>query len=342
MDKINKGDLKKYNLFLAIDIVLIVLDVLLFSFSVISLFVFLLSLIFTLLFFIIFVVLSIKSKKKKVQKVNPKLAKIIITDQDVIDLYNKAGIPIIYDEEGKIKDIFELLGLKVEYDENGNRITTIYERLKIVPRFDKSGKEIPTFLSIKNRVRGFIKPEKETGVLTRILSDEEKEELLLRQMLEQKLQESEAKGDTKKAKVIKKVIEQKKKEKEEAPKKEGYVKMSKAKPVSMQKTKAVKAKAYGFNPIQDISNLFSIGLPSITLPLPKIAPKKKDEEQKNPIGFSLKGGNLEPNKESPTQKVVVVPVPYTSLKPKNSFLKQLKRNDSISHETGLDSNVFEK
>lgn len=343
MDKISGGARKKYLGLFVIDCLLLLINLLLFSFSVISLLLFIIILSCLLVAGVVLIVLYIKSKKIKVQNANAKLANIIITDQDIINLFNKTGIPIIYDENGKLKDVFQLLGIEPIYDENGNRILTIYERIGIVPRFNKEGKEIPTFLSIKNRVRAFVKPEKQTGTLKRVLTEQEKEELLLRQMLEQKLKESEEKGDTKKTKVIKKVIEQKKKEKAEAPKKQGYIKLGKAaKPIGNSKVKVTKPKQSGFNPIADIATLFNYG-EKIRLPHVKYNIKTGSDNKQAVKGFSIKIETPEkPEKPEKPQKPkpVVTPVIVQHQNPKQSFLGNLSSFNKLG--TGLNNDNSER
>ena len=81
-------------------------------------------------------------------------------------LYELIGIEIQYNEDGSIKDIFQLLNLQPIYDENGKRILTIYELLNILPNFDRNGVEKPNVFVIKNRVLKFAKGISEPLVLT--------------------------------------------------------------------------------------------------------------------------------------------------------------------------------
>jgi len=300
-------------------------EIILFSTKTISLIAFLISLAISAIMFTVTIISFIVNKKKIILKVNLLGEKIIITDRDIIDLYNRAGIPVIYDEEGKIKNIFELLGLKVLYDENGNRIATIYEQLGIVPRFKKDGKEVPTFLVIKNRVNGLIKPAKGTGSLKRLLTDAQKEELLLRKMLEQKLEESEKNGDVKKAKVIKKVIQQKKKESESSSKKSGYTKTAKpVKPSSLPKVGDSKYKLV-------VKGLFS---PSVTkLPQKKTTTSsvkgKTETVKNNSSGFSLvmdENSSIESNEKKAVEQTIK---PSVTLKPIQNLNVSLQSNKSV-------------
>ena len=137
-----------------------------------------------LIFFSVYKLLKIikliKEKKEEQTKVKP-------TGNYNVDLYTVLGIPVQYNKDGSVKDIYELLGVDPIFDENGNRILTIYELLKIMPRFDNNGKEIPTVTVIKNRVGRIAKVDVSDRVLTRKLTDEEKEALAIREMLKEKL-----------------------------------------------------------------------------------------------------------------------------------------------------------
>ena len=252
MDKKNKQGKNFMSALIAVEILLLLVNILLFAFSVFSIvvFVILLSIIIISLALTIWKIVNDKRKQKQKAKVEPVSTKL--TDQDLIDLYNRAGIPVLYDENGKIKNIFELLKIEAQYDKTGKRILTIYELLGIVPRFDKDGNEVPTFLSIKNRVKGFVKPNQKTGNLTRVLTEQEKEDLLLKQMLKEKLQESINTGDEKKTKAIKKVIDNQKKQKEEAPRTPDRIKLASGKAVGIPKANVSKIKIGGRNIIDDV------------------------------------------------------------------------------------------
>ena len=184
------------------------------------------------------IVAYIRYKKQQAEKVkSSETSKVALSDEDLIKLYNLAGIPVLRDSKGKIKNIFELLGIEALYDENGNRIATIYEKLGIVPRFSKDGKELPTILAIKNRIRGLVKPGK-AGSLTRVLTEKEKEELMLKEMLEQKLKEAIESGDKDKIKAIKKVVSSKKKE--ESSWKPTVIKVASGSSIKLDKISGVK------------------------------------------------------------------------------------------------------
>ena len=284
MDKPKDKVYTRYYILLSLLLIFMALDIVLFVFSVYSLLVFMI--IFAVLVFMltITIISLIKYKKRKVQKVDLHGKKIVITDRDLIDMYNKAGIPVIYDEDGKIKNIFELLGISESYDQNGKRILTIYEELGIVPRFTKKGNEVPTVLVIKNKVNGLVKPGKKTGTLKRVLTDEEKEELLLKQMLAQKLEEAEKKGDTKKVNVIKKVIDQKKKESSEKKKSNGFIVLGKTpKPVNIKGGKPGKYKN-SFDP-----KLFVVSGSKSDKSSQSGSKKDKTTGTKSSVGFLLDG-----------------------------------------------------
>ena len=149
-----------------------------------------------------------KIKKKKSEK-----KEVVSSGNPMVDIYEALGIPIQYNKDGSIKDIYEVLGIEPQFDEEGNRLLTIYEILGIVPMFDKDGKEIPTVLIIKNRVKRFAKVDLSTRVLTRKLTEAEKEEKLIDETLKQKIYEAEKNCDKDKADAIKKVLNNKKKAK---------------------------------------------------------------------------------------------------------------------------------
>ena len=134
-----------------------------------------------------------------------------------VDLYTILGIPFQYNDDGTVKNIYELLGLEPMYDEKGNRIMTVYEQLGVMPKFDSEGNEIPLVFSIKNRVGRIARVDLNSRVLTRKLSEEEKEYLAIKEALQQKMQEAEQNGNKPMQEAIKKIIEktETKKKKEE-------------------------------------------------------------------------------------------------------------------------------
>ena len=174
---------------------------------------------FTLLLIAIAVnIILLVNLYKKLKKEKDK-QKIVSTGDYKTDLYEALGIPVQYNKDGTVKDIYDLLGIAPVYDENGNRVLTVYELLGIVPKFDEDGNEIPFVFVVKNGVKRVAKVDLSSRVLTRKLTDAEKEELLIRETLKQKLSEAEQSGDKQKKESIKKALEKPKKQEE---KKEEY------------------------------------------------------------------------------------------------------------------------
>lgn len=127
-------------------------------------------------------------------------------EQQLIDFYGRLGIPVQYNKDGSIQNPYTLLGLEPEFDENGNLLPTIYEKIGMMPRFTKDGKEIPTVFAIKNRAKRIAKVDLNNRVLTRKLTDKEKEDLLIKDLLKKKLEEAEKNGDVDKQDAIKKIV----------------------------------------------------------------------------------------------------------------------------------------
>lgn len=149
-------------------------------------------------------------KKSKKNKSKPVIEKVTNKEDPLSDFYDILGIPIQYNKDGSIKDVYDLLGIEPVFDEQGNRYMTIYELLGMMPRFDKNGKEIPLVFSIKNRIGRIARVDLTSRVLTRRLSEKEKEELFINQTLKKKLDEAQKNGDVAKVETIKKIVEQKK------------------------------------------------------------------------------------------------------------------------------------
>lgn len=82
------------------------------------------------------------------------------------ELYELLGVELVYNEDGTIKDIFELIGIPKRFDKDGKRIKTIYEELKINPRITPDGVELPNVFIIKNRVKKVARGIAEPLVLT--------------------------------------------------------------------------------------------------------------------------------------------------------------------------------
>lgn len=72
---------------------------------------------------------------------------------DIINFYGKCGITeeTYLSKDGAL-DLFTLLKIEPQFDEDGNRILTPYEELEIVPKFE-GGVEVPIVFAIKNRVK---------------------------------------------------------------------------------------------------------------------------------------------------------------------------------------------
>lgn len=70
---------------------------------------------------------------------------------EIIDFYELCGISEdMYLSSNGVLDLFTLLGIRPEYDDNGNRLPTVYEQLSIAPKF-VNGKEVPIVFAIKHK-----------------------------------------------------------------------------------------------------------------------------------------------------------------------------------------------
>ena len=78
-------------------------------------------------------------------------------NMSLLDAYGILGLSPQYNSDGSIKDIFDLLKIRPEYDDKGNRVLTIYELLGINPRFTSLGVEIPYVFRIKNRINALVR-----------------------------------------------------------------------------------------------------------------------------------------------------------------------------------------
>jgi len=199
-----------YTICLPVLAVFLLTEIMLFVFGKLSLFAFIgmtigfIGLIALDIFLLVKVIKKINKLKKEKEN-----AKFVSSGNYMIDLYGILGIPVQYNPDGTIKDIYELLGITPIYDENGDRVLTIYELLGIMPLFTKEGKEIPTILVIKNRVKRFAKVDLSTRVLHRRLSEKEREEQLIRQTLRKQMEIAEQNKDKAKVNKIKKVLKDK-------------------------------------------------------------------------------------------------------------------------------------
>jgi len=72
---------------------------------------------------------------------------------DIINFYEKCGITeeTYLSKDGAL-DLFTLLKIEPEFDEDGNRVLTPYEQLEMIPKFE-GGEEVPLVFAIKNRVK---------------------------------------------------------------------------------------------------------------------------------------------------------------------------------------------
>lgn len=76
---------------------------------------------------------------------------------DIINFYKLCGVTEdMYLSSDGVLDLFTLLGIKPEYDENGNRLPTVYEQLEIAPKF-RDGKEVPIIFAIKHKIHRVVR-----------------------------------------------------------------------------------------------------------------------------------------------------------------------------------------
>ena len=86
---------------------------------------------------------------------------------DIINFYKMCGISEdMYLSSAGVLDLFALLGINPEFDEQGNRVPTAYEYLGIPPKFENE-KEVPIVFAIKHHVSKIHKSDdKITGTFT--------------------------------------------------------------------------------------------------------------------------------------------------------------------------------
>ncbi len=152
-------------------------------------------------------------KKIKIKKLEQN--KVKSTGDYKTDLYGLLGIPVQYNPDGSVKDVYDLLGIVPVYDDKGNRILTVYELLGIIPKFNEKIEEVPFVFAIKNGVKKIAKVDLSSRVLTRKLSEEEKEQAAIREALTQKLKEAEKKGEVQKQEAIKNILSDNNKKKQD-------------------------------------------------------------------------------------------------------------------------------
>ena len=94
---------------------------------------------------------------------------------DIINFYKECGISEdMYLSSNGVLDLFTLLGISPEFDEQGNRLPTVYEQLSIAPVF-REGKEVPIIFSIKHKVSKINKQFKTDSTIFSYVSDKEPE-----------------------------------------------------------------------------------------------------------------------------------------------------------------------
>lgn len=85
---------------------------------------------------------------------------------DIINFYKMCGISEdMYLSRKGVLDLFSLIGISPEFDEQGNRIPTVYEQLEIAPMF-RDGKEVPIVFAIKHKISKVHKSKPEDKIST--------------------------------------------------------------------------------------------------------------------------------------------------------------------------------
>ncbi len=85
---------------------------------------------------------------------------------DIINFYKMCGISEdMYLSRNGVLDLFSLIGISPEFDEQGNRLPTVYEQLEIAPVF-RDGKEVPIVFAIKHKISKVHKPKPEEKIST--------------------------------------------------------------------------------------------------------------------------------------------------------------------------------
>ena len=84
---------------------------------------------------------------------------------DIINFYKQCGISEdMYLSRNGVLDLFSLIGIAPEFDEQGNRIPTVYEQLSIAPVF-RDKHEVPIVFAIKHKVSKVYKPKEDDKIL---------------------------------------------------------------------------------------------------------------------------------------------------------------------------------
>ena len=85
---------------------------------------------------------------------------------DIINFYKECGVSEdMYLSRNGVLDIFSLIGMAPEFDEQGNRLPTVYEQLEIPPVF-RDKKEVPIVFAIKHKVSKIHKPKEDDKIST--------------------------------------------------------------------------------------------------------------------------------------------------------------------------------
>ena len=85
---------------------------------------------------------------------------------DIINFYKECGISEdMYLSRNGVLDIFSLIGMTPKFDEQGNRLPTVYEQLSIAPVF-RDKKEVPIVFAIKHKVSKIYKPKEDDKIST--------------------------------------------------------------------------------------------------------------------------------------------------------------------------------
>ncbi len=74
-----------------------------------------------------------------------------VTEKQVEEFLDELGVDKTK-EFGKSKNLYKILGIVPEVDDEGNRLATVYEILGTPPQL-RNGKEVPIVFAIKNRVK---------------------------------------------------------------------------------------------------------------------------------------------------------------------------------------------
>ena len=117
-----------------------------------------------------------------------------ISKNEIINFYQDMGLPTqSYLRNGRIRNIYDILGIRPKLKDNGDREITPYEILKVPPQM-VMGKEVPIVFAIKNRVGKIGKYDGDDLVYT-YQSRKVKKELTLLQTLRSNYKKALFDGD---------------------------------------------------------------------------------------------------------------------------------------------------